>query len=205
MKLEDFCAGPGDFPEGLRRPFRVGDFAVATDGARLLAEPISDAEHSPPHLEGSLKGQAEPVVLGIFAAVEAGGFQPMPDIQLPHAHPCKRCRGTGLTKAEVCPECEGEGEVEARNDFNTYRGLDCQTCEGEGEIYQPGTGDQCSKCGGDGRAFTWRETVAVLGVALNPKYAEQLLQMPDLEVKAEPNKLIFRSGKRWGAIMGMKV
>ena len=97
MKLEDFCAGPGDFPEGLRRPFRVGDFAVATDGARLLAEPISDAEHSPPHLEGSLKGQAEPVVLGIFAAVEAGGFQPMPDIQLPHAHPCKRCRGTGLT------------------------------------------------------------------------------------------------------------
>ena len=95
--------------------------------------------------------------------------------------------------------------MEARNDFNTYRGLDCQTCEGEGEIYQPGTGDQCSKCGGDGRAFTWRETVAVLGVALNPKYAEQLLQMPDLEVKAEPNKLIFRSGKRWGAIMGMKV
>ena len=205
MKLEDFCAGPGDFPEGLRRPFRVGDFAVATDRARLLAEPISDPEHPPPHLDDGLKGQVDPVVLGIFAAVEAGGFQPMPDIQIPHAHPCDRCRGTGQRKAEVCPECEGEGEVEAWNNFNIYRHLDCQTCQGSGKTYQPGTGDQCSKCGGDGRAFTWREVVDVLGAALNPKYAEQLLQMPDLEVKAAPDRLIFRSGKRWGAIMGMQV
>ena len=65
-----------------------------------------------------------------------------------------------------------------------------------------------SRLYGDQRPVVCRHfhaPVAVLGVALNPKYAEQLLQMPDLEVKAEPNKLIFRSGKRWGAIMGMKV
>ena len=205
MKLEDFCAGPSDVLERLRQPFRVGDFAVATDRVRLLAEPISDPEHPPPHLDDGLKGQVEPVVLGIFAAVEAGVFQPMPDIQIPHAHPCEPCRGSGQAKTETCPECKGKGEVEAWNDFSTYPDLECQTCEGSGGIYQPGPGGRCRECGGDGRAFKRGDVVGVLDVALNPKYAEQLLQMPDLEVKAAPDRLIFRSGKRLGAIMGIDV
>ena len=83
--------------------------------------------------------------------------------------PCDRCSGQGAepgSRAEVCPSCNGRGEVRSsqRSFFGQFVTVaPCPTCKGEGSVIA----SPCKKCRGDGRMRSDREiTVQVpAGVA----------------------------------------
>jgi molecular chaperone DnaJ len=73
--------------------------------------------------------------------------------------PCDRCEGQGAepgSRAEVCPSCDGAGEVRrAQNSFfgRVITVAPCPTCKGEGSVIA----SPCKKCRGDGRVRADRE------------------------------------------------
>jgi len=76
-------------------------------------------------------------------------------VRLNMEQPCDQCRGTGVTsssRAAVCPECKGRGNVTfSQGSFAVSR--PCPRCLGRGQII----GDPCRKCSGSGKTFGPRE------------------------------------------------
>ncbi|MBI4611363.1 MAG: molecular chaperone DnaJ [Candidatus Rokubacteria bacterium] len=70
-------------------------------------------------------------------------------VQIPRLEPCEACRGSGLepgTKRQVCPTCQGHGQVRFSQGFLTVART-CPHCGGEGEVNRT----PCRACGGEGR------------------------------------------------------
>lgn len=73
--------------------------------------------------------------------------------------PCDRCEGQGAepgSRAQVCPSCNGAGEVRRaqRSFFGQFITVaPCPTCKGEGSVIA----SPCKKCRGDGRVRADRE------------------------------------------------
>jgi len=202
MELESFCAPDNDRRDYLRRPFRVGDFVVCTDGHRLIAAPTDD--ETLPHNERI----ADTVTRIVADASAAEGFIPMPAVELPETTECVVCRGNGIVTKTECPECGGFGTVDAETDYSTYYDLECKSCWGEGEVAEPGDGSRCRRCFGTGTEYPRGKSIDVLGVRLNPAYVAPILDLPDLVVMADPtthSMLLFRSGEFRGCIMGMTI
>ena len=66
---------------------------------------------------------------------------------------CRRCEPNGVGYINVCPECEGFGEVEFWNEFNFYE-FECKTCEGRKmSSYGLLPTHDCTKCNGAGFVF----------------------------------------------------
>jgi len=62
---------------------------------------------------------------------------------------CDTCGGTGVTpgsELEICPHCQGRGEVARSHGFFQIR-TTCSTCNGTGRVIA----DPCSKCKGKGK------------------------------------------------------
>ena len=75
-----------------------------------------------------------------------------PTIEVPQSTQCDACRGTGAkngTAMEICPECEGRGQIR-RSQSRGYSQLititDCPTCRGAGKRIR----ELCPNCEGSG-------------------------------------------------------
>lgn len=70
-------------------------------------------------------------------------------VQIPRLEPCEACKGSGQepgSKREICPTCQGHGQVRFSQGFLTVaRG--CPRCGGQGEVNR----NPCVKCKGEGR------------------------------------------------------
>jgi hypothetical protein len=68
---------------------------------------------------------------------------------------CPLCGGSGDFKSEICPECEGKGEMPQwaaeRVDVDRYKDVDCPLCEGKGSFH----GDDCPECEGKREMPQW--------------------------------------------------
>jgi len=197
MEIESFCVSGDDPRSDLHHPFRVGEFVVCTDGHRLIAAPTDD-DTLPRNKR--IAG----AVLGIIAEASADdGFLPMPSIDLPDKVQCGACGGAGTVTVTECPECEGDGFVDAETDYSIYYDLECKSCEGIGKRIEQGYGSKCQRCRGTGTVYP-QGSIGVLGVRLRPAYVESILGLPDLMVNPlSRDKLYFRSGDFRGCIMGM--
>jgi molecular chaperone DnaJ len=74
------------------------------------------------------------------------------ELSIPHTVPCGDCRGTGGKdgKVELCPYCNGGGQVQrvSRTPFgNMVSVSDCPTCSGSGKIFK----ERCPRCKGSGK------------------------------------------------------
>lgn len=79
-------------------------------------------------------------------------------VEAPSYNTCSKCNGVGYTQIVECHECDGEGQVSAETDYNTYHGLECKTCNGDGRIPSlVGEKTECEHCGGDGRAVSFHD------------------------------------------------
>lgn len=70
-------------------------------------------------------------------------------VQIPRPEPCEVCKGSGLepgTRREVCPGCQGRGQVRFSQGFLTVART-CPRCGGEGEVNR----HPCKGCHGEGR------------------------------------------------------
>jgi molecular chaperone DnaJ len=84
---------------------------------------------------------------------DAAVFGAEEEIRISRMENCSVCAGSGAepgTERQVCPQCEGSGEVRRaqRSVFGQFVNVSvCDRCEGDGEIVT----DPCRNCGGAGR------------------------------------------------------
>ena len=80
-------------------------------------------------------------------------------IRVKHMRPCTTCGGNGGTGEQVCPQCQGRGQVRRVQQSLLGQFVNiatCPRCSGEGSVFK----DTCKTCGGDGRVSA-TETIAV--------------------------------------------
>jgi molecular chaperone DnaJ len=71
------------------------------------------------------------------------------EISIPRQESCGTCGGNGCapgTRPQVCPQCQGQGQVAMRQGF-LQMVVACPRCEGKGRIIP----SPCRDCGGEGR------------------------------------------------------
>jgi len=77
------------------------------------------------------------------------------ELRIPHAVPCKECRGTGGRggRLATCPQCSGQGQVSRSQTrgFSQFISITtCPRCQGRGQLAE----SPCAACGGSGRVET---------------------------------------------------
>jgi molecular chaperone DnaJ len=80
-------------------------------------------------------------------------------IRLKHLRPCEACEGRGGKGQNVCPQCQGRGQVRRvqQSIFGQFVNVSaCPQCGGEGRTVK----ERCRECGGEGR-LSATETIAV--------------------------------------------
>ncbi len=100
-------------------------------------------------------GRGEDLQVGVELTLEEAARGARKTVRIPHAIPCKDCRGTGAKGGELhtCPQCKGSGQVSSsrRQGFSQFvtittcprcggRGrwaeTPCPTCRGRGSVQQ---------------------------------------------------------------------
>lgn len=99
---------------------------------------------------------------------------------------CGHCRGIG--NLDRCPECDGTGDVEFENNYNTYT-VGCSTCNGESYIYDKDDKENrytCCACEGKGDTGYGDEGRTkihkVYDTYLKADYIDVLINLPEIEV-----------------------
>ena len=169
--LRSFCASESDPREWMRTPFRVGDYAYATNGhflVRVAADGLGLSE----------LGKGGPInVEELVAKNVADKFEPFP--KLPRPRTCFICSGKGFVLAHTCPDCDGEGEFDHGD--HTY---ECKECDGDGFIYGKGERRTCHEC--DGRKVE-RHQIHPLGCSsFDLAYLHHIKRLPGAEIHIRP-------------------
>ena len=100
-----------------------------------------------------------PLDLGIEMYIEFNEavFGCEKELDFKYKSSCKSCKGTGAKngKLSTCHQCDGKGQVYARQGFMTFSQT-CPLCHGEGSM----PSDKCNDCNGNGYTET-SESVSV--------------------------------------------
>lgn len=198
FKIESFVE-----PRSLRAidtPFKFGDFIYATNGYICVRQLSAFSSYPENEKMASL----------INAIVDVPGEWSPLSVTLPEHDPCPQCKRTGKVSVKQCDECMGKGEVDFENGYNRYS-FQCGSCDGDGEVYSAAstTNEEiCFKCFGSGKFYSLHvRAIPVMGIHVNAKYLNAILELPAIEAFADVSKqmLFFRSGDIMGAVMGMRV
>jgi len=195
IKIENYF-NPSDIRPDFRSPFNYNGRTIATDGRALLSVPINDRfnDHS---------GKLNKKLNEIFTAIREADFKPIPKLEMPEPTNCKCCKGSGRAQRNKCPECDGEGEVDAETDYNTYYGLECITCKGDGHVVSLESNDDCPECRGKGKLIKSDIPIHIKGMHVSMGLLEKILKADGIEIAANPTKsmLLFKGGEAEGALM----
>jgi len=133
--LQKFCG------KTYSEPWTFGGFSYATNGHIVVRAP-----KLPDVPEGDFLNEKAAVLFdGLDYEDIERELTPIPPLPPVRKDKCTACEGTG--KTDVCPECDGDGEVSFENNYSNYV-VSCDTCRGKGTI--PGNGNACDECGGSG-------------------------------------------------------
>lgn len=67
------------------------------------------------------------------------------EIEVSYKVACQECKGSGAKKKEICPDCQGQGQIGIRQGFMTFAQT-CPRCQGDGKIVV----EKCPKCNAKG-------------------------------------------------------
>ncbi len=143
--LKPFC---GD-EERHKSPWRIGDYAYATNGIVAVRIPADDSVAEIPDCADGWLWFVESA-RKIDFLVEVNSFIDIPEFTLYVGDECSRCCGSG--KTSKCRECDGDGELELESDYNLYE-VCCKSCDGSGA--RAGGSDICHLCYGAGKEGGW--------------------------------------------------
>ena len=206
LNIFKFC-GQGDIREWMNAPFTLANRVVATNG-HIMA--ILKDQNCTKYAELLKPDSAKKHVHELIDKIESLDTWETANkeqIEFPEKEVCKVCQGSGKAIKTECEECQGEGEVEASNDFSTYYDLMCASCEGGGFFVNLDTDKTCPDCEGSGKTFKEYVAVKILGVNVQCKYLSLVIDEPDLHFAANSEKtmLMFRTGLHvHGAIMSIR-
>jgi hypothetical protein len=191
MNLQPFCH-PNRAYGSLSTPFSRGEHTYATDGHLIVRVPrladVFERDNTPrvDHLgwnHAELEDWANP-----------------PEIDQATLKLCSVCKGSG--KTNICPECDGDGEVIAESHMREYEVV-CKTCGGDGKI--AGGEDVCDHCLGNGKDIDnpvpWR------GGHVSGQLLARLSTLPGLQLSryGEPTEVIrFKFDGGDGLVMPMR-
>lgn len=126
-KALEMCCGFEKYREWMGKPFRIGDFTYATDCYYLLrvSNALIDTHYG--ELSPSRSERTKDAILKMFEAEECPytfAQQSLRDLfnSLPQEDEYDELE-------QVCPECEGDGELDCPHCGSTYQ---CDNCGGEG-------------------------------------------------------------------------
>lgn len=200
--------GQGDIREWLNTPFLISGRIVATNGHVIAI--LEDQSHAAEYKELTEPESAIKYISDLTKQIKSiDTWQAVNKLQiaLPQKVECDVCQGTGKAKKTECEECEGDGEVDVSNRFSTYYDLTCKSCEGDGFTINLETDETCTDCAGIGKIFKQYASIDVLGINVQCKYLELIIDQPGLQLSPLPMKdtLMFRIGSQaHGAIMGFR-
>ncbi len=195
MDLQKWC-GQGDVRYYLNQPFNFEGRTIATNGHLMIAIPkVGKYEEIYDGLIGKISELLKPNNF-TFSAFDY-------DLKMPEKTACTFCKGTTKVTIENCQECDGDGEVEAETDFNTYV-CDCKSCDGDGHTSIAGKGLDCHQCDA-GSVYDDSASVKVCGVNINPNYYKLLSTIDGLAVHGSGYLLHFQAGETKGVIMGKNI
>jgi DnaJ-class molecular chaperone len=200
ININDFFC-PDDMRSYLATPFQLNGRTIASTGHVLASFPKFGEF---PDCDKSRSEDIQKIVDSIHIDC---AFVHIPDnLKLPDQSRCGVCDGTGKVQVIKCQECDGSGEVEFDNCFNSYE-AECKSCDGEGESITKGGNEDCENCNGSGLAYLRSDYVDVLGVIVNPKLLNLIINVEGIGVFPLPEvrRLLFKCGDVRGAIMGMVV
>lgn len=201
-QLKAFCANLSDPRDYLKRPMQCGDEVVATNGQIMCLVPGKG--------NAGLSGRApSSVTESLHRMPWNTTTHPVDLVADSDAKLCNPCKGTGKTRKSTCPECDGDGIVDAETDYSTYYGLECNTCDGDGTVNSPhGVSLNCERCHGTGK---YPETDCVflndLNTPIQRCYWNLIKDLPGLTVGEHPGHalmVIYRFDGGRGAVMGVR-
>lgn len=219
FNLMQFCGASNDIREWLREPFLFKGNVVATNGHMAVFTSYLSPGHYDKICSANYVNPNEPLKTCaadqptkdrlanlISEAIEVTYTQ---DFIKPEYSPKKRCfvcRGRMVIQPNLCPECGGRQQVEAKSSYGMEYTVTCKTCSSaSGNVYNHDT-EMCIQCAGTGMAFPQNEKAKVLGVYLNPKYYELITGLGDVSFgrTEKPHCLYFKSGLLHGSVMGLR-
>lgn len=197
MKLQDFCA-TNDSRDYLKSTFEVAGHSIGSNGhwMAFIKGHNGDSAEIPEFVHDR--------ILSLIETSHELNYESLPSLVEPEKVDCHVCKSSGHSESVLCPECEGDGSVELKNDYNTYYHIECKSCGGFGHKTTTDTESVCSHCNGTREAYLPTCTMDFEGVLLNPRYLIPVSKLPKVEVAALSDKslLFFRSGDLNGVIMG---
>lgn len=186
LDLCNFC-GSDNYREYLNKPFQVGLFVAATNGHVMAMHPADPGLTTIPVNAASLPPRISEAVLKYAQKVASQQFyerqrftDTVPQVE---PTPCEECHGSGKSRRQTCPECDGDGEVEAETDYSTYDGLQCKTCDGEGWVLGCKSEIRdCVVCSGSGKTYKQGQRVSIGGAHIQPQYWDLIKDLHGLEL-----------------------
>lgn len=179
-------------------PIYVQGYRVFTNGVIMLVESFEgDASHI----------EVRPKLSDLLEKASEQAYQQL-SISWPEAETvyCTACSGSGRG-TELCPECNGEGEVNAETDYNTYE-VTCKSCCGKGRSLAEDRKKRCEACDGAGKRFDDYQPVVCCGISVPLQQLKMLKDVADMEFAACTEKacLFWRSESEqcFGAISALK-
>lgn len=183
--------------EYLRKPFILDVNTVATNGKALVFMP-KVGKYQP--LENILLIHK---ILEFREKIKLAVLKPMPNVTMPDLIKCAVCQGSGNSIRSTCPECGGNGVVDAETDFSTYYELECRTCDGDGYEITSGLGKGCLDCHNSGYVLPRHFPIKIDGTHVYAELLKKIINAPNIMIKGDGEFLIFKSGENSGILMGM--
>jgi hypothetical protein len=129
---------------------------------------------------------------------------------------CGGCGGSGKVVAYLCPECDGQGDVEWMGDYSMHTYSDeCDFCDGSGSISSAdaqrigrsgGEPSECEDCHGTGRVPS-EDGVDVGGKRFGASRVATIASLPDVRFAVQGDEswpwLLFTAGDIEGMLVGM--
>lgn len=185
QQLQRFCASEFEMRSWMHKPFRIGEWAYATNSHWMARMPAADLGH----LSDNDTPKAAANAVAMFAAARFDLLQPMPHIDCPS---CPACTGSGRVTWVTCIHCRGKGIT-----GKGCHASECLHCGGYGKTAQPAqaedkTAHACWHCAGTGFQMTtsFQEKGPRMqhqGAWFQRAYLAALSRLPGIQFAAAPN------------------
>lgn len=205
LNPDNWIAGDVRSREELSKPIISGGHKFWTNGYVMIAEATQEPENCSEDFK-----RARVAEILVRRANEAGKLtfkSESVDLSSIEKVRCRMCGGGGKHRMATCRECNGDGEVTAETDYNSYE-VQCASCNGEGREHRNDAEEQqCERCNGDGWHYPFNAHARVLGCPVDPRFIKMICQIEDVQYTVGDKCLFWKSEAEqcFGVIMGLNV